>query len=280
MTGIIVGVDESPCSAAALRWAVDHAASAGESVTAVLAWGYLDQHQLTPDRPFDPSYGSEMATKVLETIVVRAVGEDHHVTCLPVCDLPARALLDASEGASLLVVGARGMGGFRGLLLGSVSRKVLHHAVGPVAVIRETDRRPDGPIVVGVDGSEPSQRALEWALANARDRQRPLVALRAWHLPYTGHEWMGVLPAATDLAADARAEVDRQLGRAEGAGLVTATEVCVVHDQPSAALLAAGKRASVLVVGSRGHGALTGALLGSVSDQVSQHATCPVVVVP
>ena len=127
MEGIIVGVDESAHAQAALRWAVDHAALTHDPVTAVMAWGYIDQHHLEPDAAVRPAlHRGPTRRKVLDDLVARAVGPDPNVGRLAVCDLPARALLDAAKDAVLLVVGARGMGGFRGLLLGSVSRQVLH----------------------------------------------------------------------------------------------------------------------------------------------------------
>ena len=279
MKDIIVGVDESAYAQAALRWAVDQAAP-GQHVTAVMAWGYLDQHRLDRDDPFDPHYSAETAAKVLEALVARAVGSEHLVSALPVCDLPARALLEAAEGAELLVVGARGLGGFRGLLVGSVSRKVLHGATCPVAIIRDDAIRSGEPMVVGIDGSGPSQRALEWAVERARVRQRRLIAVHAWESVHSSTEYL----APPDDHAERKQRADRflqqQLDAIDTAGLMAPIERRAVCAQPAAALLEAGSLASMIVVGSRGRSQLAGSILGSVSDQVSHHATCPVVVVP
>ncbi len=90
-----------------------------------------------------------------------------------VCDLPWRALVTISQEADLLVVGARGSGGFLGLRIGSVSEHVLQHAQCPVAVIH-ADGRTEMPteerIIVGVDGSQTAAKALAWALDEARAR--------------------------------------------------------------------------------------------------------------
>ena len=179
MKGIIVGVDESSYAQAALRWAVDYGAARELPVTALLAWDYIAQHHLEPNASFDPAYGASMAEKVLDELIARAVGADNQVARVVVCDHAAHALIEAAGiDASLVVVGARGMSGFKGLLLGSVSRNLLHAATGPVAVIRDEAIRVDGPIVVGLDGSDPSRRALEWAIEYARCRTLPLIALQ------------------------------------------------------------------------------------------------------
>ena len=78
------------------------------------------------------------------------------------------------------------MGGFKGLLVGSVSREVLYRSHAPVAVVRESVAEPDGPIVVAVDGSPTSRRALAWALGEARARQCRLIALHAWNVATSG----------------------------------------------------------------------------------------------
>jgi nucleotide-binding universal stress UspA family protein len=280
MEGIFVGVDESTYAQAALRWAVDHAVHTHQHVTAVMAWGYIDQHHVEPNAPFDPQYSSTIAAKVLDDLVSRAIGTPEAVSRLAVCDLPASALLTAAADASMLVVGARGMGGFRGLLLGSVSRQVLHRATCPVAVIRDDAARVGGPVVVGIDGSGPSQRALRWAVDHARTRQLPLIAIHAWDLPYTATGFYLPGPDPAELTVDAQRFLRDQVARVDTTGLVEPVECRAIGDRPSTALLDASSLASLVVVGSRGHGQITGALLGSVSDQVAHHATSPVVVIP
>jgi len=280
MKGIIVGVDESSYAQAALRWAVGYAALRNVPVTAVLAWDYIEQHHLEPNARFDPSYGSEMANKVLDELVRRAVGDDNEVARVVVCDHAGHALVEAAGiDASLVVVGARGMSGFKGLLLGSVSRHLLHAATGPVAIVRDDASRVNEPVVVGIDGSEPSRRALEWAVDYARCRQLKLIALHAWMLPFT---MLGVFapPDVAECAARADRFLEDELMHVDATGLIEPIERRTVEGRPSAALLEASCLASLVVVGSRGHGEFTNTLLGSVSDQVSHYATCPVVVVP
>jgi len=182
---IVVGVDESAGAASALRWAVREAEARESSLTAVLAWDFLDQHHLAAGAPFDPAYSEADAVNALRSIVVGALGEVRAATIEQnaVCDLPAAALLEQSAGADLLVVGARGMGRFRKLLVGSVSQQCLHLATCPVAVVRQgADRAAEGigRIIVGIDGSETARRALEWALEEARIHQASVVCIHAW----------------------------------------------------------------------------------------------------
>lgn len=278
MEGIIVGVDESPYAEAALHWAAGHTAVTGEPLTAVMAWGYIDQHHLDPDAPFDPEYTADIAAKVLDELVRRSIGDAPHVRRHATCDLPGPALLEAAQGASMLVVGARGMGGFRGLLLGSVSRHVLHHASCPVAVVRDAADRPEGSIVVGLDGSAGSLRALRWAVRHAELSGRPLVVLHAWRPPATTSAFPWRDPDI--LAERADRFVRQQLRGVDTGGLSQPVEFRTVGDRPAAALVEASCLASLVVVGSRGNGRLAGSLIGSVSDQVSHHATSPVVVIP
>jgi nucleotide-binding universal stress UspA family protein len=140
---VVVGVDGSRHARAALRWGLQHASATGARVTAVLAWSFLDQRHLPGEESFDPRYDADEAGRVLRTLVDEVrdeLGPDApEVTCLPVLDLPARALLDAAQDADLLVVGSRGLGGVRGMLLGSVSQQVVTHAPCPVVVHRTRD---------------------------------------------------------------------------------------------------------------------------------------------
>ncbi len=132
------------------------------------------------------------------------------------------------------------------------------------------------PVVVGVDGSEASRAALKWAADYARKYDLPLEAVIAWDFgPYYGYPVpdfdQELRSWATDSIADAVREV---LG--EDAEVTQH----VVRGQSAPALLEAAKSASLLVVGTRGRGAFAGMLLGSVSQHVVSHASCPVVVIP
>lgn len=142
-----------------------------------------------------------------------------------------------------------------------------------------------GLIVVGVDGSEGARKALEWAVAEARLRGASLRAVHAWYLPplVTG---VGVFDPPATLDADtlervensAKQLVEQELAAVETSGVEI--ERIVEPRNPADALLEAARAADLLVVGTRGHGGFKDLLLGSVSQQVSHHAPCPVVIVP
>jgi nucleotide-binding universal stress UspA family protein len=145
-------------------------------------------------------------------------------------------------------------------------------------------------IVVGTDGSPSAQRAVRWALGEARLRKAPLHIVHAWTVPLMEalpEPWLLATPIGhTDdeledrLAAGAREFLEATVAEAKAA----APELDVIGElaemRPAAALLAAARDADLLVVGSRGHGGFAGLLLGSVSSQCVHHAPCPVVVVP
>ena len=135
---VVVGVDGSEGSLRALRWAAKEARIRGARLRLVRAWSYVDQ----PEGNFDPSYDEEAARRVVDESV-SSLGTDSaglEIERRVVCDLPARALLDAAADADLLVVGSRGLGGFQGLLLGSVSQQVAHHAPCPIVIVPGAER--------------------------------------------------------------------------------------------------------------------------------------------
>jgi nucleotide-binding universal stress UspA family protein len=280
MARFIVGVDGSDNSADALRWAHREAQVRGADVTALLAWNFLDQYHVDSETTFDPQYGQDDARRALEAAVQEALGERAAGVQLEVvCDLPASALLDASEDADLLVVGARGLGKFRGLVLGSVSQRCLEHATCPVMVVHgaPVEGAAKDRVVVGVDGSEHSATALEWAVEEARLRGASLEVVHAWDVPYAA-EFTLVGDAYDAAQRGAEELVDQML---VAAGLEPDDVVrTVVQASPVLALTDAAVGADLVVVGSRGRGGFAGLLLGSVSHQVSRHAEAPVVVVP
>ncbi|HYK69543.1 MAG TPA: universal stress protein [Streptosporangiaceae bacterium] len=138
---IVVGVDGSSSSKAALAWAVDQARLTGASVEAVIAWHYPVVVGGIPFAPMgvvdSPDY-AEFAMKVLSDAIAATVDPDEPVKVSLVVRAgnAAQALLEAAGGADLLVVGSRGHGGFTEALLGSVSQACVHHARCPVVIIR------------------------------------------------------------------------------------------------------------------------------------------------
>jgi nucleotide-binding universal stress UspA family protein len=138
-------------------------------------------------------------------------------------------------------------------------------------------------IIVGVDGSGHSQRALEWAMKEAAMRHTPLTVLTV-HEAVVGY-YGGVSsypddPARTEEAREAaQAETDKVLARLDGPRPEPIT-VKAVHGFPVEELISASKDADLIVLGSRGAGGFTRLMMGSVAGQVVQHAHCPVLIVP
>jgi nucleotide-binding universal stress UspA family protein len=190
---------------------------------------------------------------------------------------PSMVLVDESRGAALVVLGSRGLGGFTGLLVGSVSTQVATHAHAPVMVVRgasrddpNTPQAPgDGPVVVGVDGSSRSSAAVDFAMNEAASRDQPLIAVHSWEAPKQSGEDAQRLPEeATAGAAGRYPDVPVEHRVVESAN-------------PAKGLLQVAKEvgAALTVVGSRGRDGFGGLLLGSTSQAVLGHARGTVAVV-
>lgn len=130
MNGIVVGVDGSPGAAAALRFAVEEARLRGAQLHAVCAWELPAMVYSGGGVDGLPEALEQGAREILEKALADVPAERHVLA-----GHAARALLDAAEGADLLVVGSRGLGGFARLLLGSIGQEVVHHAPCPVVVV-------------------------------------------------------------------------------------------------------------------------------------------------
>ena len=141
-------------------------------------------------------------------------------------------------------------------------------------------------IVVGVDGSEESRAALDWAVEEGRLRQAPVLAIHAWEVPMVPAP-TGLVPPSvevvgdlTELREDAASLVETMVREIAADAADVEIRPLTVEDKPVRALLDAAERndAQMIVVGSRGHGGFVSLLIGSTSDQVARHATCPVVI--
>jgi nucleotide-binding universal stress UspA family protein len=135
-------------------------------------------------------------------------------------------------------------------------------------------------IVVGIDGSEPAQRGLEWAVAEASLRGASLVVVHAWQPSAVMSPYGATLADPVSLADAARSTLADSVASVDQTALALAPEQVLVQGPAAPALIDAARGSSLLVVGSRGRGGFTGLLLGSVSQQIAQHATVPVVIVP
>lgn len=280
MTRIVVGLDGSKSASGAVEWAAREARRRGSDVLVVQSW--TDPLFLGPSLGnvwTDPNVAERAARSEFESDVDALVSAHPgvHFDTELVSVSPSVALVEASQTASMVVVGSRGRGGFSSLLLGSVSQRVAATAASSVVVVRGDDS-DDGKVVVGVDGSPSSRVALHWAAEAARVRDCPLRVVMAWTylLPqgehgsepfqatYTEADAWRVLGAIVDdeLGTDPKVEVDLQ----------------AVCDLPARALIEHAEGAALLVVGPHGLTRHPRLDLGSAALQVLHHAPCPVAV--
>ncbi|OHV20481.1 universal stress protein UspA [Parafrankia soli] len=282
---ILVGIDGSAGSEAALRWALETARIEHRPVTALLGWTAdgLPRPVYQAAATADYKGLAAAATEMLDRTIERVPMPDLPIELrrLVVDQDPVDALVAEAKNASLTVIGARSPGLAHRILAGSVAQRFLHHCSGPVVVVRgtATDDLPDQrPIVVGVDGSAPSQAAVRWAEANAAERGVPLHIVHGYHSNITT---LGV--PLDDFYPSLRAGAEQLLTDIATADIDDESDVEVslqaVDDTPTRALLNASAHAQLVVVGTRGRGGFAELVLGSTAHQCVLHAACPVAVI-
>jgi len=282
---VVVGYDGSPASEAAAFWAAAEAGRRGGRLRLVhvLALplasspvGFSVSLEIEPLR--------RTAHQLLDKVCRRIKAEHHDLSIDVVVEFggTAPALLQEATEAALLVVGSRGLGEFRDLMAGSVSAHLATHAPCPVVVIPPdwSSENATG-VTVGVDGSELSVDAVDFAFEQARARNTTLTAVMAWHDPVrTGPG--DLLPLVYDLDAlreeSAALLAESVAGHAEKYPDVVVRQE-LVRGHPDDVLIDAARSAELLVVGSRGRGAFRGLLLGSTSRALVHYAPCPIAVV-
>lgn len=279
---VVVGVDGSQAALHAVRWAAVEAQSARcpVSLVHILEWPIVSfpvaglQVDWTQQIHAEGHRWLQQAQETAELAAPGVQTQAHLFT-----GDPREHLLTEAQHARELVVGSRGLGGLRGMLLGSTSAAVTQHASCPVVVVHGNGDAA-GPIVVGLDGSPASEQALGYAFKAASRAGAALLAVHAW-------DDRGVRnPRRTQAKELAVGEIEAAAQRMLAEQLAgwpdeypdVAVECRVIHQRPAAALIDLGHRARMIVVGSRGRGGFARLLLGSVSQAVVQHATCPVVI--
>jgi nucleotide-binding universal stress UspA family protein len=274
---IVVGYDGSTASDHALRWAAREADIRGAELAIVYVY---DRHRREVDvhRATYAATVEAITRAVVDEAIAtaRAVAPDLRIRGLPLFGPTGATLVNAAERGSTTVVGNRGRGGFRSLLLGSVSEQVATHAAGPVVVVRGRSGA-DGPVVVGVDGSDIDENALGGAMAEADLRRTSVTAIFAH--PKLDPTVVPKGPPYVQDDVDRRELFDAAVERVRGQFPAVKVELMVVEGGPAKALIDASASAQLVVVGSRGRGGFDGLRLGSVGRQLLHHADCPVMVV-
>jgi nucleotide-binding universal stress UspA family protein len=281
--GVLVGVDGSACAQQALVWAAADAAARGTGLTVATV---VELPRLA-DVPISAQL-LDTAARTGETIADQAAGRARAMA--PGTAVGSRVatggaaaeLLRLATGTEEVVVGSRGDGGFAALLLGSVGCQVAAHADRPVVVVRG-NAAADGPVVVGIDGSDHSEIALEYGFGYADRHRLPLLVLRVdapdvFMYPMVPAPYP-VLQELTRVRAGIVSDTEEVVAAWAAKYPGVRVDSAVRAGQPTEQLIEASREAALLVVGSRGHGRLTGMLLGSVSQAAVRHAHCPVAVV-
>ena len=283
--GVIVGVDGSPESDAAVGWAARDAAVRGLPLTLVHVASPADatwsQAPILEESPEEQQAEGRSLLAHASTIARDAIADTAQITIngeLLSSSATILTLVEQSKDAELIVVGSRGRGALSRSILGSVSSGLIRHAHCPVALIREDKTQMPNPardpILVGIDGAT-SELATAIAFEEASLRHADLVALHAWNdvdmnaIP--GYDWSPTTAKEGQVLAEAVAGWQERYPD-------VSVHNRVVSDRAARAIVDASESAQLVVVGTHGSGALAGMLLGSVSNAVVQAVRTPVIV--
>lgn len=279
---IVVGFDDSPDSRLALQWGLVEAAASHRPMRVVHSQPSLPHTAGSDSGVFHAEQTLRLlaSARAMASHFPQVQVTTEHVEGLGLS--PARALMSEARHAHLVVVGCRGHRPPAGLLLGSISEHLAAHAPCPVVTVRPARLQESGRVVVGVDGSSASERALGFAFEHAANRAVGVTAVHVWR-DHSLADRAGIpLPMRRDLAADVMLH-QTLLDAALEAWCRKYPDVPVVAEtipgQPARVLCAASEHASLIVVGSRDRWAPAGLGPTSVSKTVLHRAYCPVAVV-
>ncbi|WP_406739627.1 universal stress protein [Streptomyces atratus] len=284
---IVVGLDGSTESVAAAHWGAREALLRSAPL-------HLVHAEIWSPPLGVPSAGSEERRQAARTLLREASDEllDKHprleISAESFDGQPARSLAHAAAGASMLVLGSRGLGTLRGFVLGSVGMAVIHSVEQPVVLVRATEdalphaqgRHLDRGVVVGVDTGRPCDALLSFAFGEASRRGCTLHALHSWMLPPLAGSGSAYNP-----------EVNAQIAQVERTGLddmlrpwrdmypAVDLDARVTVGPSSEQLLEAGSEAGLVIVGRRIRRSSVGTHIGPIAHAILHHSTAPVAVI-
>jgi nucleotide-binding universal stress UspA family protein len=282
--GLLVGVDGSGESLDAVDWAAVEADTRGMPLTVCYVSDDAPWALPVTVEPLELiARAGQHAREVLDQAVARAsrTGPGVAVTAVVRHGSPARELVRLAGEADMVVVGHRGLGGFAELMLGSVGRYVAAHAPAPTVVVRPATK-PDGPVLIGLDGAPGRHPALDYGFGYAAQHGRDVQVLHAFRDPIATAAGIAY-PLPEPDHGHARQAAARHLTDAvqtlQPKYPQVQIELLALGAPATHALIDASLGSCLLVVGRRGRGPLAGRLLGSVSQTTLRHAHCPVAVI-
>ncbi|MDO5034630.1 MAG: universal stress protein [Actinomycetaceae bacterium] len=286
---ILVGVDGSAEANMAVDWAAAHAKRDGSLVHVICTYALASYSAAALDGGYaalDDEALQKGAQKAVDDALDRLRG--HGLTDITGSTEPGDAagvLVQLSSEVDMIVVGSRGGGGFADRVLGTVSSALPAHAKCPVVVVpRHVSGSPFWPvkrIVAGVDGSRPAHSALEMAVEEALIWGAQVDAISAVPIA-TGAGMLSWVPTTIDREAlykEMEAELEEACEEVV-AGRDVVVKRHVIDGSPAELLTEFSTAVDLVVVGARGRGGFAGLLLGSTSQVVLAHSTCPVMTVP
>lgn len=310
---IVVGVDGSQESFCALRWALTQSSFTGQNVNAVYGWTHSWNVGSEPQNEEAWHAAQQTITQQLEAWAQQALdGIDFNVSKLTLTSVHASgtaALLNIGKNAQQIVVGRRSLNRVARWLVGSLSENLVQEATVPVTIVRASDeersvqddiahmlapnvaksiprpQKEELPIVVGVDGSEQSKHALQFAIELAQSRSSSLRVMYCWQQKdlHELSDASNTAPLATNFSqANGQQQAQEIIDNIVAQAQIPQDLECIAqafHIPAAKGLLSASRLARHVVVGSRGLRGLDARLLGSVSRQLISLCECSLTVV-
>lgn len=283
---VVVAVDGSDASKVAVRWAAHTAMKRNIPLRLASSYAmpqFLYAEGMVPPQEIFDDLQAETMEKIEEAReIAYEVAPEIRIGHTIAEGSPIDMLLEMSKDSTMIVMGSRGLGGLSGMVMGSVSAAVVSHAECPVVVVREDNLTDSGPVVVGIDGSAVSEKATEFAFAEAEARGVELHAVHTWMDMQVQASLAGLSAAQQQwqvVEEEQNALLAERLAGFQAKHPNVVVKKIVTRDRPVRALVDAAQDAQLLVVGSHGRGGFKGMLLGSTSRALLQSAPCPMMVV-